>query len=119
MINCLQILLHCCLEMMGLYMIEEHMQWKTTVIMNFHVLVFQMILTELLHSALDLNYTDSIRNDSTESSIIQIADGVSLDLELPFILQLKLSPIVVPVDGYLTCRSRKSGREQSIYIGGA
>ena len=74
---------------------------------------------ELLHSALDLNYTDSIRNDSTESSTIQIADGVSLDLELPFILQLKFSSIVVPVDGYLTCRSRKTGREQSVYIGGA
>ena len=72
---------------------------------------------ELLHSALDLNYTDSIRNGSTEESDISVADDVTLELILPYELELEFSSTVV--DGYLTCHSRKSGREQSVYIGGA
>ena len=71
----------------------------------------------MLHSALDLSFNDSILNNSTESLEISVADGVDLELELPFILELNFLSTVV--DGYLTCCSRKSGRERRVYIGGA
>ena len=72
---------------------------------------------ELLHSALDLSFTDSIANNSTEPLQIPVADGVFLYLQFPFLLTLVFVSTVI--DGNLTCRSRESGKEQSVYIGGA
>ena len=66
---------------------------------------------EMNHSAVDLT------SDVDQNNQLLSNSGIFVDLELPY------GPIVVEfasgvANGNLTCRSRMSGRERSVYIGG-
>lgn len=72
---------------------------------------------ELLHSAVNLSSSNGISSNNNEEIPNENENTIFFNSELPYgpVSVTFISPVV---DGKLTCRSRTSGREQSVYIGG-